>query len=163
MNFCSKNSEISSAIPEKFYFDPIYEEISFPITPYWQIIDTMEFQRLRDIKQLGNAHYIFGGGTHTRFQHCIGTAYLAKKQILKLLKQSNCIFNNTTNLEELNFQNLQRIGIENSSQMRQIIRCVTLAGLCHDIGHGPCSHNWDQFLAKLYPLQAKTQLINYYY
>ena len=37
-----------------------------------RIIDTEEFQRLRNIKQLGCCNYIFPSATHTRFEHSIG-------------------------------------------------------------------------------------------
>ena len=45
----------------------------------WDIIDTKQFQRLRYLKQLGVTDMVFNGGSHTRFQHCMGTAYLARK------------------------------------------------------------------------------------
>jgi HD superfamily phosphohydrolase len=51
----------------------------------WSFIDTPEFQRLRKIKQLGCLEYVFSCATHTRFEHSIGTAYLAKKFIESLI------------------------------------------------------------------------------
>ncbi|CAG8772851.1 16443_t:CDS:1, partial [Gigaspora rosea] len=36
-----------------------------------QFIDTPQFQRLRDIKQLGTGFYVFPGATHTRFEHSL--------------------------------------------------------------------------------------------
>ena len=29
--------------------------------------------------------------------------------------------------------------------------CVSLAGLCHDLGHGPFSHMWETFMAQVRP------------
>lgn len=48
------------------------------------IIDLPDFQRLRHIKQLGLADLVFPGAVHTRFSHCVGTAYLAYRITRKL-------------------------------------------------------------------------------
>lgn len=95
----------------------------------WQFIDKFEFQRLRNLKQLGNSHYIFYGATHTRFEHCIGTANLAYKTINYLNSQLSYMSS-----EELNYKK----------------ESLALAGLLHDIGHGPYSHLFDSILKYLY-------------
>ena len=46
-----------------------------------KIIDTPEFQRLRNIKQLGCCNYVFPSAVHTRFEHSIGVYHLSKKYI----------------------------------------------------------------------------------
>lgn len=88
----------------------------------WDYIDTIEFQRLRNLKQLGNAWYIFPGGTHTRFEHSLGVAHL-----------SNRLCNLLCDYKE---------------DMRYYAKPITLAGLCHDLGHGPFSHLFDRWVIK---------------
>ena len=92
-----------------------------------QIIDTPLFQRLRRIQQVGVLKYIFPTCIHTRFEHSIGTYYLANKMI--------------TNLQK----NQPELGITTN-----IIKVIKIAGLCHDLGHLLYSHLFDDmFLPKL--------------
>jgi len=90
-----------------------------------KIIDTPEFQRLRNIKQLGSGYYVFPSASHNRFEHSIGTAYLARSLINEI----------ATNQPELDITPEQKINVE-------------LAGLCHDLGHGPFSHIYDDIYLK---------------
>jgi len=106
----------------KEIYDPVHDFIT--ITPLMrQIIDTPEMQRLRDLKQLGAAHYVFPSAVHTRFAHSIGVSYLAGK-IMKILQQ-----------------NQKRLQITDRT-----IEIARIAGLVHDIGHGPFSHLYDQHI-----------------
>ena len=49
-----------------------------------KIINTPEFQRMREIKQLGLCHHIYPAATHTRFEHSIGVYHLAGKMVEKI-------------------------------------------------------------------------------
>ena len=46
-----------------------------------KILDTKEIQRLRYIKQLGAADFVYPGAVHSRLSHCIGTLHLTQKII----------------------------------------------------------------------------------
>lgn len=103
----------------KIFCDPVHGHISLhPVSV--AIIDTPQFQRLREIKQLALLQYIYPGATHTRFEHSLGTAYLAQLFISKLKEQQ----------PELQITDKQ-------------VLCLEVAGLCHDLGHGPFSHLWE--------------------
>ncbi|XP_073325854.1 deoxynucleoside triphosphate triphosphohydrolase SAMHD1-like [Pagrus major] len=112
----------------KVFNDPIHGHLELhPLLV--KIIDTSEFQRLRFIKQLGGAYFVYPGASHNRFEHSIGVAHLAG-ELLRALR---------TRQPEL--------GITDED-----ILCVQIAGLCHDLGHGPFSHLFDgNFIAKQRP------------
>jgi HD superfamily phosphohydrolase len=49
-----------------------------------RLVDTREFQRLRGVRQLGTASFVYPGAVHTRFDHSLGTCWLASR-LLDLL------------------------------------------------------------------------------
>jgi HD superfamily phosphohydrolase len=82
------------------------------------------FLRLKGIKQLSFAHYVFPGATHTRFEHSIGVYHLTRLILQRLL--TNPL---TQSLQGKSF-----------SFDEQGCRLILAASLLHDIGHYPHAH-----------------------
>jgi HD superfamily phosphohydrolase len=99
------------------------------------LVDTPEFQRLRHISQLGLCHYVYPAATHTRLEHSIGVSHLAGNMI-------TYIKDSYPNRKFV----IQEIQSEPMLLDDLIVECYKIAGLCHDIGHGPYSHLFDDVL-----------------
>jgi len=105
----------------KTFNDPVHGHMYFaPVI--CDVIDTAQMQRLRDLKQLGTSYFVFPGAAHNRFEHSLGTCHLANT-VFESIKRS---------------ASKKGLGLTGEDKL-----CVQLAGLCHDMGHGPFSHVFD--------------------
>nr|MBN2277408.1 hypothetical protein [candidate division Zixibacteria bacterium] len=52
-----------------------------------EIINTQTFQRLKKIKHLGLASFVFPAAEHTRFTHSIGVLHIMSKMIERLCEE----------------------------------------------------------------------------
>ncbi len=88
------------------------------------LIDTSWMQRLRRVPQLQSARWVYPAAEHSRFQHSLGAMHLAGRLAQQLYPSLRAIFPDGPSaplLEEL----------------------LRMAGLLHDVGHGPFGHFFD--------------------
>jgi HD superfamily phosphohydrolase len=96
-------------------FDPLYTRIEIN-SPVSDLLRTPEVTRIADVKQLGPGYISFPGATHTRKEHCIGVAFLAK-----------------TLADELKLEDSEKLELQ-------------VAAILHDVAHGPFSHTTEELL-----------------
>ena len=118
-----------TALQRPYIFrDPLHGDIPFARDGLHElvrkVVDEEMFQRLRGIKQNGVLNLVFHGAEHSRFAHSLGAAHLAGRMYDAACKNSS----RTIDLDER--------------------RLVVLAGLLHDVGHGPFSHLLEEVLGK---------------
>lgn len=109
------------------------------------IINTPEFQRLRYLKQLGTTYLVFPTAIHSRFEHSIGTYYLAGRALDNIKHNSDpkLINEYLDSIEELkNYYQKYKIVDKLDDWICELVK---IAGLCHDMGHGPFSHVFDDW------------------
>ncbi len=99
----------------KIINDPVYGFIQITDNSIYELMNHPWMQRLRRIKQMGIAHYVYPGAVHTRFHHSLGATHLMRQA-----------------LEHLQTKKIE-ITPEEFLGAQQAI-------LLHDIGHGPFSH-----------------------
>ncbi len=99
----------------KIFNDPVYGFVTIHSDLIYDLIEHPFFQRLRRIKQLGMAEFVYPGALHTRFHHALGAMHLMYEALTVLQSKGNQI-------SESEFEAAQ------------------IAILLHDIGHGPFSH-----------------------
>lgn len=106
---------------EKIIRDPLYEGYIGITQEEREIIELPVFQRLRRVSQLSFGDLVYPNANHNRFAHSLGVLHLAGL-IGAFLKEKGYIKD-----EE--------------------VRILRLAGLLHDLGHGPFSHAFEPVLA----------------
>jgi HD superfamily phosphohydrolase len=115
--------------------DPIHGYIPFTkrlesgiaVVAEEDIIDSSWLQRLRRIHQLQAAWWVFPSGEHTRFQHSLGTMHVAGEFAGHL------------------YDSLAAVCKESIPSRAKVVETARIAGLLHDVGHGPFGHFFDEY------------------
>jgi uncharacterized protein len=103
---------------QKVMRDPIHQYIHVDYKVIWDCIGAREFQRLRRIHQLGGTFQVYHTAEHSRFGHSLGVYEIVRR----MLDEVNGLSARLTEYDQLT---------------------VLLAGLLHDLGHGPFSHSFE--------------------
>ena len=98
--------------------DPVHSYIHIHYEVIWNCLDSKEFQRLRRIRQLGGDFQVYPTAEHSRFSHSLGVYEIVRRMVTEV--KTLCV--ELTEYEKV---------------------CVMLAGLLHDVGHGPFSHAFE--------------------
>lgn len=98
--------------------DPVHSYIHINYEVVWNCLDSKEFQRLRRIRQLGGDFQVYPTAEHSRFSHSLGVYEIVRRMVTEI----------------------KSLSVE-LSEYDKI--CVMLAGLLHDVGHGPFSHAFE--------------------
>jgi hypothetical protein len=94
-----------------------------------ELIDSPWMQRLRRVPQLQSARWVFPAAEHSRFQHSLGAMHLAGRFACQLHPSLKAEFPDAPS----------------AALIEELLR---MAGLLHDVGHGPFGHFFDDnFLA----------------
>lgn len=101
--------------------DPIHEYIHIEYQVIWDIINSREFQRLRRIHQMGTSYQVYHTAEHSRFSHSCGVYEIVRRMIHEVDDLKEALS------EEEKIQ-------------------IMLAGLLHDVGHGPFSHFFESII-----------------
>tara|TARA_Y100001970_G_C14160673_1_gene818354 strand:- start:123 stop:1382 length:1260 start_codon:yes stop_codon:yes gene_type:complete len=125
---------------KRIFHDPIHKEIIIDSDKpeelmIMQLIETLSFQRLRRIKQLGAASLLFHGAESSRFTHSIGVFCVARKIYRRL--------------------------VEIKPEFSQYKFILFGAALLHDLGHGPLSHTSEVIFNHNHEYWSKKLVENY--
>lgn len=103
---------------EKVLRDPVHGYIHVDLQVVWDVINSAWFQRMRRIHQLGGACMVYHCAEHTRFGHSLGVYEIVRRMVTEVPDIARAL-----------------------NEKEKVT--AMLAGLLHDIGHGPYSHAFE--------------------
>jgi HD superfamily phosphohydrolase len=102
------------------------------------LLDTAWLQRLRRISQLQSARWVFPTAEHSRFTHGLGVMHEAGLWARTLLPSLRTVLPSLAPDEPLPSEGL-------------VVETLRVAGLLHDVGHGPFAHFFDDRVLAAFP------------
>ena len=102
------------------------------------LLDTAWLQRLRRISQLQSARWVFPTAEHSRFTHGLGVMHEAGLWARSLLPSLLSVLPAAAPDEPLPSEGL-------------VVETLRIAGLLHDVGHGPFAHFFDEHVLAAFP------------
>ena len=108
------------------------------------LIDSPWLQRLRQIHQLQTAWLVYPTAEHSRFQHVLGVAQLASR-VWAMWSDSF-------------YRALDELGEANAPSRNCLEETLRVAGLLHDVGHGPFGHFFDDHFLSRFKTRAGERL-----
>ena len=106
------------------YRDPIWRHI-YLSEPLLAVTNSLPFQKLTGIRQLGPTYLVYPGATHTRFSHSLGVFNLSKRMITQLVKKDR-----------------------SGAHTLDGVKAFLCAALLHDLGHYPFAHSLKDLAVK---------------
>ena len=102
------------------------------------LLDTAWLQRLRRISQLQSARWVFPTAEHSRFTHGLGVMHLAGQWARTLQPSLRSALPGLAPGEAIPSEGL-------------VVETLRVAGLLHDVGHGPFAHFFDERVLAAFP------------
>jgi|GEM_PF-4207240 len=128
--------------PNQEIFIPVHGFVWLSDSEF-KVINHAAFQRLRRVRQLGMAHYVYPGATHTRYEHVLGVLHLTARVIDSIASNHHRA---KTKNQLRDPSDTSRWGVPLNAIEAAYCR---LAALLHDIGHVPFGHSIEDELCLL--------------
>lgn len=127
---------------EKIIRDPVHDVIAFDVSRptdrlLFDLLNAVEFQRLRRIRQLGLASLAYPGADHSRYAHSLGVMETARK-ILSCLDRATAHHHTDPDAHTT----------------------TLVAALVHDLGHGPFSHVFERVTGVHHELHTRRVILD---
>ncbi len=129
-------SQVTTDEVSDFQYDPIYGVISID-EKLLRILRQPIVQRLSHIHQLSFSYLTFPTATHSRLAHSLGVCKISELALSGILARND--------LYSAQWPNPREIDVSLDDREKLLFKC-RLAGMLHDLGHGPFGHGLDKYV-----------------